>query len=128
MLAEVGLRRETARHLLNAGIAGKPFVTSVAHLYHADRVRAVVERAALDAEGVPWVATETFVGRVGPRTPDPGPGRSWRGADLTAPLGEQLDAVRQWWELSAWTQVLVASCRSSPRSAESCSSAARSLA
>ena len=109
MLAEIGIGRETARHLLNAGVAGQPLVTSAAHFYDADRVRAVVERAGVLERWTEAAATEMFVGRIGPRVPDPGPGRTWRGADVSAPLREQLDAVSKPWELSKWKRVLLLS-------------------
>jgi hypothetical protein len=109
MLAEIGIRRETARHLLNAGVAGQALVTSAAHFYDADRVRAVVDRAGILDGWTDAAATEMFVGRIGPRSPDPGPGRTWRGADVSAPIREQLDAVSQPWALSPWKRVLLRS-------------------
>lgn len=109
MLAEIGIGRETARHLLNAGIAGQPLVTDVAHFYDAERVLAAVERAGVLDGWTEAAATEMFVGRIGPRSPDAGPGRTWRGADLSAPLREQLDAVSHPWELSIWKRVLLRS-------------------
>lgn len=109
-LGSLALGREPARRALLAGVAGPGIRTRGALLYEAAEVHAAVERA-LDPPISGWAdGAATFVGRVAPRTPEPdSTWRTWRGADLTAPAGEQRDAVRAWWHLSIWTQVWIGS-------------------
>lgn len=109
-LGRLSLGREPARRALLAGVAGPGIRTRGTLLYEATEVHAAVERA-LDPPVPGWAdGAATFVGRVAPRTPEPdGSWRAWRGADLTAPAGEQRDAVRAWWHLSIWTRVWIGS-------------------
>src|SRR4051794_15534326 len=53
MLREVGVGARAARRLLASGLAGEPIRTSAAHLFDADRVRAVAHWPT-----VPWHTIE----------------------------------------------------------------------
>jgi hypothetical protein len=49
----------------------------------------------------------TFVARVGPGRAEASELRNWRGADLTAPLAEQLAAVRMYWQVAPGTRLVL---------------------
>ena len=99
--------RDATRSALKAGIAGRPIRVRNSLLYRADDVLAAYERTREPCEIGVRVDRPTFVARVAPRMPDPESSwRSWRGADVLAPVAEQRDAARGWWHLGDRTYVL----------------------
>lgn len=103
-----GIRRESARSALKAGVAGRPVRVRNALLYEAGAVRDVLNRMDPPCEIHVRTSRPIFVARVAPRMPDPdSPWRSWRGADVLAPRLEQLDAVRGWWHLGFRLEALL---------------------
>lgn len=105
LLSEIGINRESARTALAAGLAGEVRRAGGAHLVEECSVRAVIARAAQQPRPGPALAEALhegiFTARLGPRreTPDE-EWRSWRGADLTRPLEEQLLGAAGWWSIS----------------------------
>lgn len=94
MLGEVGLARRQARRVLAAGLAGAPLVTPSALLYRTADVEALTRWPLLSVREVDAACPSgIFVAR--------------RDLDLTAPRTEQLDAVRDGWDLSPWTQIWI---------------------
>jgi len=108
ILAGIGLDRESARRALLAGVAGEAQRTRGALLYDEAAVkRLLVDPVDPDDLGMDcWDGM--FVGRVGPRRAAPDEHRQWRGADLTAPVGEQRDGVRMYWQIAPLTNLCIA--------------------
>ena len=110
-MAVLGVDRESARRALLSGVAGQAVRTRGATLYDADAIDALVDhaRVTITPEDAPGVCRRgVFVGRLGPRRPTPQDDwRSWRGADASAPLREQLDAASAWWRLALMTRILI---------------------
>ena len=114
ILAPLGLARETLRRVLACGLAGEGIRTTGALLYDDAAVRALRQRPVLgewpptkeEAERpIPPPACDgVFVARVGPRKPDPGTRREWKGVDRSAPWQEQADGVRMWFTISPWVR------------------------
>jgi hypothetical protein len=111
-LSALGVDRESSRRALLAGVAGQGERIGGLLLYDSARV----EELILRVNGSPELATDSidpicrrgiFTGRVGPRREETSPFRAWKGADMTAPLSEQFDGVRMWWQLSPFTRVLL---------------------
>jgi len=74
LLTAVGLNRTRAQLVLDSGLAGEPVRTSSAHLYHARRVRALVDRPVVGWRAVDALDLHAlFVARTGV---DPGLGAS----------------------------------------------------
>jgi hypothetical protein len=114
-LGALGVPRESARQALLAGVAGVGRRTRGSIRYDTAQVYALVERAracrALEgASPAEWCLAQEcregiFVARVRPREAEVSNHRSWKGVDMTAPMGEQLDAVRMWWRVATLTKI-----------------------
>ena len=114
-LRVVGVPRESARQALLSGAAGVGRRTRGSIRYDAAQVHGLVERvracrALEEGATAEWgLAPECregiFVARVRPREPEVSTRRSWKGADMTAPTDEQLDAVRMWWRVATLTRI-----------------------
>jgi hypothetical protein len=94
VLFQAGLTRRQARRVLDTGLAGSPHRTAGSHLYDADRVVGFAAR--------PWL-TETEVDLLFPRELF----IARRDIDVSAPEDVQLSAVRDNWDLSPWSRVLL---------------------
>ena len=106
-LAIGGIWRDAARSALKAGIAGRPVRVSNHLLYDAAAVQGALERMSPSCELRVRTSRPIFVARVAPRTPDPeSTWRSWRGADVLAPVPEQRDAARAWWHLGYRARII----------------------
>ena len=100
--------RDAARSALKAGIAGAPVRIRNVLLYDADRVREAYERTHDPCRILVRTDRPVFVARLAPRAIDPDTSwRSWRGADMLAPMVEQRDAARAWWHLGVRMWALV---------------------
>lgn len=107
-LQRMHLGRDAARSALKAGVAGAPIIVRNSLLYRADAVRAAFDRADEPCQVRVRSERPVFVARVGPRSPDSESSwRSWRGADVLAPVAEQRDAARGWWHLGDRMYALV---------------------
>jgi hypothetical protein len=106
----LGVDRESARRALLAGVAGPGERIGGLILYESAHLEQLVARIN-DAPGPDAMTLDPicrggiFTARVGPRREDASAWRAWAGADMTAPMPEQLDAVRMWWQMSAFTRV-----------------------
>jgi hypothetical protein len=81
-------------------------------VYELARVEERVERVSASPDPGrrsldPICRDGIFVARVAPRSDENSPRTAWKGADMTAPMAEQLDAVRMSWRLSAFTRLLL---------------------
>jgi hypothetical protein len=93
-LGKVGLSRKQARRVLAAGFAGPPVVTLGALLYRAADVAALARWPLVDGTAVDAACPSgVFVAR--------------RDLDLAAGRAEQLEALREGWDLSSWTRVWI---------------------
>jgi hypothetical protein len=111
LLGDLGVDRESARRALLAGVAGPGERIGGLVLYESARVEELVALVGSAPEPdprslAPICRGGIFVARVGPRREESSPWRTWRGADMTAPMSEQLDAVRRWWHMSPYTRIL----------------------
>lgn len=118
ILGQVGVDRETCRRVLKVGLAGAPTVVGRTHLYARAEVEELTRWPRVEA-GDRRVAEAcrrgTFVARLGPRRPVlPAAGRAqgraegWVGADVTAPMAEQLRAASGPWRISVLGCVVLA--------------------
>jgi hypothetical protein len=111
-MSALGVDRESARRALLAGVAGPGERIGGLLLYDSACVEELISRVRaapeLDSEALdPICRRGIFTARVGPRKEEASPYRAWKGADMTAPTSEQFDGVRMWWQMSAFTRVLL---------------------
>jgi hypothetical protein len=111
-LSALGVDRESARRALLAGVAGPGHRLGGLLLYESERVEKLISRASalsgLDSCALdPICQRGIFTARVGPRKEEASTDRAWKGADMTAPMSDQLDGVRMWWQMSSFTRVML---------------------
>lgn len=94
VLFEAGMTRRQARRALDAGLAGNPHRAAGAHLYDLDMVLELAARPWLTDEELDRLfPRELFIAR--------------RDLDVRSPEDVQLAGVREGWDLSPWSRVLL---------------------